>query len=217
MAELLQPVRTRYTYALVDYLHETFKQHPGYENVLAPLRSDGADVIHVNPDLDQPHGGSAGIIERQRGMRWRIRIAAIETSVSAEVDTATGMTTLCQMVAMAMTMDYYFAYKHIPLETREQHLQDWEQANPWYVPAVRVEVEDAQLGVTDSVEEFLDEDGDPAVVLWNGNTPGVRKVKELTWETFGRTVPDGMTIAHLDGDVTNNALENLYLVEDEQP
>lgn len=113
-------------------------------------------------------------------------------------------------------MVYYFAYKHIPLETCEQHLRDWEQANPWHVPAVRVEVEDAQLGVTETVEEFPDEYGDPAVVMWSGNTSGVRKVKELTWETFGRTVPDGMMIGHLDGDVTNNALENLYLVEDEQ-
>lgn len=217
MAELLQPVRNSHTYTLVNYLHETFEQHPGYANVLVPLHSDGVDAIHINVDLDHPHGGSAGIIERERGMRWRIRIAAIEISVSAEVDRATGITSLCQMVAMAMTMDYYLGHQHIPLETREQHLRDWEQANPWYVPAVRVEVEDAQLGVMEPVEEFLDEDGDPAVVLWSGNTPGVRKVKELTWETFRGAVPDGMMIGHVDGDVANNALENLYLVEDEQP
>lgn len=39
-----------------------------------------------------------------------------------------------------------------------------------------------------------------------------RNQSELVWEAAGRTLEKDFLLIHLDGDFTNNALENLYPV-----
>lgn len=38
-----------------------------------------------------------------------------------------------------------------------------------------------------------------------------RRVCELVWEAFKGEIPEGYTVAHIDGDKKNNRLDNLKL------
>jgi len=63
------------------------------------------------------------------------------------------------------------------------------------------------------LENYTDENGDVYTFLYpDGETELVKVyVAEMVWEAFNGKPPQGMKIAHIDGNKANNALANLKL------
>ena len=64
------------------------------------------------------------------------------------------------------------------------------------------------------VEQQIDNEGYMTVNLVNNKgEEETRRVHELVWEAFKGKIPEGYEVSHINGDKTDNRLENLKLVE----
>lgn len=62
------------------------------------------------------------------------------------------------------------------------------------------------------VKQFIKSDGHQYVSLTKDGETNDLKVCNLVWESFKGKIPEGFVVAHIDGDKSNNNLENLKLV-----
>ena len=64
------------------------------------------------------------------------------------------------------------------------------------------------------VEQQIDNEGYMTVNLVNNKgEEETRRVHELVWEAFKGKIPEGYEVSHINGDKTDNRLENLKLVK----
>lgn len=63
------------------------------------------------------------------------------------------------------------------------------------------------------IKQFTKNDGHQYVSLSKNGIKRDLKVCNLVWETFNGEIPTGYEVTHIDGDKSNNKLENLKLVK----
>ena len=56
-------------------------------------------------------------------------------------------------------------------------------------------------------EQYMKSDGEVYTLIYGTEC----RVCELVWEAFNGEIPEGYEVAHIDGDKTNNRLDNLKL------
>ena len=57
------------------------------------------------------------------------------------------------------------------------------------------------------LKQYLKDDGEVYIVICDTEC----RVCELVWEAFYGEIPEGYIVTHIDGDKTNNRLDNLKL------
>lgn len=94
--------------------------------------------------------------------------------------------------------------------------EDGEES-PFHVFMAKEKQHDGRrcLKITYIVEEMVQWPKNGKVYIFNDFATKWISMEELMWVTFNGKIPEGQEIRHLDGDLTNNRLDNLYLADKE--